>query len=71
MHTAFGGIEPPKVSGRTDYAAFTPLWGCHAMPPAWRFSSVARKYGLTVQKLKKLNGLRRDQINVGQRLKVR
>ena len=34
-------------------------------------SSVARKYGLTVQKLKKLNGLRRDQINVGQRLKVR
>ena len=38
LHTAFSGVEPPKVSGRTDFAAFTPLWGCHAMPLAWHFS---------------------------------
>lgn len=38
MHTAFRGIEPLKVSGRTDFAAFTPLRGCHAMPLAWHFS---------------------------------
>lgn len=32
MHTAFSGIEPLKVSGRTDFAAFTPPKGlsCHA-----------------------------------------
>lgn len=32
---------------------------------------VATKHGLTVQKLKKMNGMRSDNIRVGQRLKVR
>ena len=43
----------------------------HTVKKGETLSSVARQYGLTVQKLKKLNGLKRDQINVGQRLKVR
>ena len=33
--------------------------------------SIANKYGISVEKLKKLNGIKRDQINKGQRLKVR
>ena len=43
----------------------------HTVKKGDTLSSIARKYGLTVQKLKKMNGLKRDQINIGQRLKVR
>ena len=43
----------------------------HTVKKGETLSSVARQYGLSVQKLKKLNGLKRDQINVGQRLRVR
>lgn len=43
----------------------------HTVKKGETLSSVARQYGLTVQKLKKMNGLKRDQINAGQRLKVR
>ena len=32
---------------------------------------IASKHGLTVQKLKKLNGMKSDNIRVGQKLKVR
>jgi membrane-bound lytic murein transglycosylase D len=43
----------------------------HTVKKGDTLSSIARKYGLKVQKLKKMNGLKRDQINIGQRLKVR
>lgn len=43
----------------------------HTVKKGETLSAVARKYGLTVSQLKKMNGLKRDQINVGQRLKVR
>lgn len=43
----------------------------HTVKKGETLSSVARKYGLTVQRLKKLNGLKRDQINVGQRLRIK
>ncbi|MBR1765944.1 MAG: transglycosylase SLT domain-containing protein [Bacteroidales bacterium] len=43
----------------------------HTVKKGETLSSISRKYGITVQKLKKLNGLKRDQINVGQHLKVR
>jgi membrane-bound lytic murein transglycosylase D len=34
-------------------------------------SKVARKHGMSVKELKRKNGLKRDEIRVGQRLKVR
>ena len=57
-----GKVKSGKKGGEGKY---------HTVRKGETLSSVARQYGLTVQKLKKMNGLRRDQINVGQRLKVR
>ena len=34
-------------------------------------SKVAKKHGMSVKELKRKNGLKRDAIHVGQRLKVR
>lgn len=57
-----GKVKSGKKGGEGKY---------HTVRKGETLSSVARQYGLSVQKLKKMNGLRRDQINVGQRLKVR
>lgn len=38
MHIVFSGIEPLKINGRTDYAAFKPPRGYRAMSLAWHFS---------------------------------
>ena len=43
----------------------------HTVKKGETLSSVARKYGLSVANLKKLNGLKKDQIRVGQRLRVK
>ena len=43
----------------------------HTVKRGETLSSVARQYGLSISQLKKLNGLKRDQINVGQRLRVK
>lgn len=64
-------IEPVKQKGSKASAAKGGSGRYHTVKKGETLSSIARKYGLTVQKLKKLNGLKRDQINIGQRLKVR
>lgn len=43
----------------------------HTVKKGETLSSISRQYGISVSQLKKLNGLRKDQINIGQRLKVR
>ena len=43
----------------------------HTVKKGETLSAVARKYGLSVAQLKKLNGLKKDQIRVGQRLRVK
>ncbi|MBR1549986.1 MAG: transglycosylase SLT domain-containing protein [Bacteroidales bacterium] len=64
-------IEPVKQKGSKASASKSGSGRYHTVKKGDTLSSIARKYGLTVQKLKKLNGLKRDQINIGQRLKVR
>lgn len=43
----------------------------HTVRKGETLSKIAARYGLSVAQLKKLNGLKRDQIRVGQKLKVR
>jgi membrane-bound lytic murein transglycosylase D len=43
----------------------------HRVRRGQNLSTIARRYGTTVSQLKRLNGLRRSQIYIGQRLKVR
>lgn len=43
----------------------------HTVKKGETLSSVARTYGISVSKLKKLNGIKKDQIRVGQRLRVK
>lgn len=56
------GVKGSKGGGEGRY---------HTVKKGETLSSISRKYGISVSKLKKLNGLKRDQIGVGQRLKVR
>ena len=64
-------VEPVKQKGKNSSGGKGGSGRYHTVKKGETLSAIARKYGLTVQKLKKLNGLKRDQINVGQRLKVR
>ena len=43
----------------------------HTVKKGENLSKIARKYGISVAKLKKLNGLKKDNIRAGQRLRVR
>lgn len=43
----------------------------HTVKRGETLSSISRQYGMSVQKLKSMNGLKKDQINVGTRLKVK
>jgi membrane-bound lytic murein transglycosylase D len=54
-----------KSSKGSDGASY------HTVKKGETLFSIANKYGISVEKLKKLNGIKRDRINKGQRLKVR
>ena len=70
-------IEPNKSasrSGRNKGAKASGSKGgttYHTVKKGETLTSVARQYGLSVSQLKKLNGLKRDRIRVGQRLRVK
>lgn len=64
-------VEPVRQKGSKASASKGGSGRYHTVKKGDTLSSISRKYGITVQKLKKLNGLKRDRINVGQRLKVR
>lgn len=63
-------VEPVKVASKKA-AKGGGSGRYHTVKKGETLSSISRKYGLSVQHLKKINGLKRDQITVGQRLKVR
>ncbi len=65
-------IEPQVAKGRKGKGATTGGGGkYYTVKKGDTLYKVASKHGLTVQKLKSLNGLKSDNIRVGQKLKVR
>jgi membrane-bound lytic murein transglycosylase D len=66
-------IEPLKKASKGKNKNSTKSSGTiyHTVRKGDTLSSIARKYGLTVAKLKKLNSLKKDSIRVGQRLRVK
>ena len=43
----------------------------HTVKKGETLSSLSRQYGISVQQLKKMNGLKQDVITIGQRLRIR
>ena len=67
-------IEPDRKVGRDRGGKSRGKSGStiyHTVKKGETLSSVARTYGISVSKLKKLNGIKKDQIRVGQRLRVK
>lgn len=63
-------IEPVK-SGKGKGSAKGGSGRYHTVKKGETLSAISRKYGISVAELKKINGLKKDQISVGARLKVR
>jgi membrane-bound lytic murein transglycosylase D len=59
------GRERGKSRGKSGSTIY------HTVKKGDTLSSVARKYGISVAQLKKMNGLKKDSIRTGQRLRVR
>ena len=66
-------IEPVKksVKGKKKSGGKSGSTVYHTVKKGETLSAVARKYGLSVEKLKKLNGLKNNTIRTGQRLRVK
>ena len=66
-------IEPDKkaVKGKKKSGGKSGSTVYHTVKKGETLSAVAKKYGLSVAQLKKLNGLKKDSIRVGQRLRVK
>ncbi|MBP3763668.1 MAG: transglycosylase SLT domain-containing protein [Bacteroidales bacterium] len=62
-------IEP--LPQRNASGSSSPSSHYHTVRKGETLSSIAARYGLTVARLKQLNGLKQDKIRIGQRLKVR
>lgn len=64
-----GKAAIPQVRGAGSSAPGSGMY--HRVKKGETLSSIASKHGTTVQRLKKLNGLKSDRIREGQRLRVR
>lgn len=64
-------VEPVRVKGQKGKGAKGGEGRYHTVKKGETLSSLSRTYGISVSRLKQLNGLKRDQINVGQRLRVK
>jgi membrane-bound lytic murein transglycosylase D len=66
-------IEPDRKVGRERGKSRAKSGSTiyHTVKKGDTLSSVARKYGISVAQLKKMNGLKKDSIRTGQRLRVR
>ena len=67
-------VEPVKAKGKKGKGAKSSVGGegkYYTVKKGDTLYKIANKHGLTVQKLKKLNGMKNDNIRVGQKLKVR
>lgn len=63
--------KPPKSAGTTGGAAAAPdADGTYTVKSGDNLGSIAKRHGTTVAKLRDANGLKTDQIKVGQKLKV-
>lgn len=62
-------IGNSKTKGKTGKGSAS--GDVHVVQKGQTLSYIARRYGTTVQKIKKLNNLRSDNISIGQRLRVR
>lgn len=67
-------VEPIKAQGKKGKGAKSSVGGegkYYTVKKGDTLYKIATKHGLTVQKLKKLNSMKSDNIRVGQKLKVR
>ncbi len=68
-------VEPDKGSVRSSKKDKKSNKGgggrYHTVKKGETLSSIARQYGISLSQLKKMNGIKKDKITVGQRLKVR
>lgn len=67
-------LASKKVEGLRDYQSISRYRGraqTYRIQRGQTLSHVARKYGTSVQKLKRLNGLSSNRVYVGQKIKVR
>jgi membrane-bound lytic murein transglycosylase D len=62
-------VEDAVVKTTTAKSSRNAQW--HKVRSGDNLGAIARRYGTTVSKLKKLNGLRNNNIRAGQRLRVR
>ena len=63
--------KPVKTNGtKGDAAAATDAGGTYTVKSGDNLGSIAKLHGTTVAKLREANGLKTDQIKVGQKLKV-
>ena len=62
-------VEPAKSAGASSSRGGSGRY--HTVRKGETLSRIAAKYGLSVAQLKKMNGLKRDQIRAGQRLKIK
>lgn len=66
-------IEPHKSAkrGKSNAKSSSGSGRYHVVKKGDTLFNIAKRYGLTVNQLKSMNGLRKDSIKMGQRLKVR
>lgn len=64
------GIPPVKSSSKKDTSTSDTKATYHKVRKGETLSTIARKHGTTVQKIKKANNIKGDNIQVGQRLSI-
>ena len=64
------GVPPAKSSAKKSSATPSDKASYHKVRKGETLSTIARKYGTTVQKIKKANNIKGDNIQVGQRLAI-
>jgi membrane-bound lytic murein transglycosylase D len=64
------GVPPAKSSAKKTSDASSSKTSYHKVRKGETLSTIARKYGTTVQKIKKANNIKGDNIQVGQRLSI-
>lgn len=65
-------VEPVKLKGDKRKAKGEKSGQrYHTVKKGETLSSISRQYGISVQKLKSINGLKKDQITIGTRLKIK
>ncbi len=70
---SYAMMEPHRIKGLKvqRFVAGHRRYRYHRVRRGQNLSTIARRYGTSVSKIKRLNGMRRSRIYVGQKLKVR